>query len=591
GPGALVFIALTSLLIRFMSTRFTEIGEILERHDLIGGGVYSFSYMVLGPVVSFVAVASIMVAYTITACISAVSAVANAISFTPYARSALLPMLFSLGILWLVAGLNIAGIKANIRFTFGIFILAAIVILNLIVSGLVDFGRLGAQPRLDAAVAGAWGAMQQGSLLDHYGTFVSHIAFCILAYSGIESVIQTAGLVRSWKDIHKAYWFLALTVGIVTPVVTVLALTAPIDFPQHEMDLIPHYAAILNGQGFAVLVATLAAFTLTMAVNTAFVASSELLERVAQRYRFNWLVATNRRDSLYRIHLMNAVFFSSIIIITGARQALLADMYAIGLLASFCINMGCLLIYRYRMGTTEILYHTGRLGTLVLWLILVSCFVFLAAVKVQGTVLWASVTALVLIAGLLVARRRAPEIQAMAQADAVEDMVAYLKGFRTEAVYIFFRRAEEPKYGMEEKAPGRERLQRGVNEKNSVYITFFSPRAGLPPKAAPNHFRFPLGPLSLYHEIIGILELIESEFADRRVVVNIGWPLSSWLDRLSITIMYINIMRLPRRFPEFEFIMRYVTKVPMAEKQAPAPRPARKKPKPTDSAPSSPTPP
>ncbi len=592
GPAALVFIALTSLLIRFMSTRFTEIGEILERHDIIGGGVYSFSYMVLGPLVSFVAVASIMVDYTITACISAVSAVANAISFTPYAHAASLPMLISLGVLWFVAGLNIAGIKANIRFTFGIFMLAAIIILNLIASGLVDFGRLGAAPRLDAAVAGAWGAMQRGSLLDHYGTFVSHIAFCILAYSGIESVIQTAGLVRSWKDIHKAYWFLALTVGIVTPLVALLVLTAPIDFAQHEMDLIPHFAALLNGHGFGVLVAILAAFTLTMAVNTAFVASSELLERAAQRYQFNWLIATNRRDSLYRIHLMNAVFFSAIILITGAKQALLAEMYAIGLLASFCINMGSLLIYRYRMGTTEIQYHTSRLGTLVLWLILVSCFVFLAAVKVRGTILWASVTTLVLIAGLLVARRRGPEVQAMAQADTVEDMVAYLKGFRTETVHIFFRRAEEPKYGMEEKAPGRERLQRGITEKNSVYITFFSPRAGLPPKAAPNHFRFPLGQMSLYHEIIGLLEMMESEFPKRRVVVTIGWPLSSWLDRLSITIMYINIMRLPRRFPEFEFIMRYITKVPMAEKQVLAKSAAGKKskPQPADSTPPPQTP-
>jgi len=34
-------------------------------------------------------------------------------------------------------------------------------------------------------------------------------------------------------------------------------------------------------------------------------------------------------------------------------------MYAIGLLASFCINMGCLLIYRYLHGTAEICaYYT-----------------------------------------------------------------------------------------------------------------------------------------------------------------------------------------------------------------------------------------
>ena len=174
-------------------------------------------------------------------------------------------------------------------------------------------------------------------------------------------MIQTVGLVRRWQDIRKAYWFLALTVGVVTPLVCALALTAPIDVHQHEVDLITHYATLLNGRHFGILVAAMAFFTLSMAVNTAFVASSELLERVAQRYRLTWLIATNRRQSLYRIHLLNASLFSVIVLIAG-QQDILAEMFAVGLVASFCINTGCLLLYRYYMGTTEIEYHTSRFG-------------------------------------------------------------------------------------------------------------------------------------------------------------------------------------------------------------------------------------
>ena len=44
-----------------------------------------------------------------------------------------------LGILWAIAGLNILGIRENARFTFIVFVLAAFIILNLIVSGVIEF--------------------------------------------------------------------------------------------------------------------------------------------------------------------------------------------------------------------------------------------------------------------------------------------------------------------------------------------------------------------------------------------------------------------------------------------------------------------
>jgi amino acid transporter len=554
GLSALVFIALTSLLVRFISTRLTEIAEILEHHNLIGGGVYSFSYLVLGPMVSFVAVSSIMVDYILTACLSAVSAVSNATSF--FAISGPMMVLFVLAIIWAVAGLNILGIRENARFTFMIFIAAAFIILNLIVSGLInlDVWSLG---QMRTAVKDSVHHVSTGSLLRNYGAFISSIAFCILAYSGVESVIQTAGLVRNWKEIRKAYFFLALTVGVVTPLVAILVLSSRIDFKAHEGDLVTHYATMLNGLPFGVAVGALASFTLMMAVNTAFVASSELLERVAHRYGFHWLIVTNRRQSLYRIHISSAIFFSIIIFLTMGSQEELANMYALGLVASFCINMGSLILYRYFMGTAEgMTYYTSLLGTLILWIILVSCFIFLAIDKLHATMLWAGATSAMLLLGFLVVRKRAPELKQIEQADTEMEMILYLAESDAPELHLYFRRSEEK----EDKAP----------KANEAYITFYSPRVGgAPPKTVSNHFRFPLIKISLYHRIVSLLRVVQYEMPDRKVVVHFGWPLSSWLDRIAIGVMILNLMRLPRLFPEFEFDIRYSRRTPAPVAPAP----------------------
>jgi amino acid transporter len=553
GLSAIVFIAVTSLLIRFISTRLTEIAEILEHHQLIGGGVYSFSYLVLGPMVSFVAVSSIMVDYILTACISAVSAVSNATSFFPIPPATAMTLV--LVIIWAVAGLNILGIKENARFTFIIFVGAAFIMLNLIASGLINVDR-DSLHHLSVAADDAVKQVSHGSFFGDYGNFISSIAFCILAYSGVESVLQTAGFVRSWKEIRKAYWFLALTVGIVTPLVAALVLSTRIDFKAHEGDLITHYAALLNGVPFGVAVGALASFTLVMAVNTAFVASSELMERVAHRYGFHWLIATNKRQSLYRIHLASAVFFSLIILLTSGSQTELANMYALGLLASFCINMGALILYRYFKGRAEgMTYSTSRVGTLILWIILVSCFVFLAIDKHHATVLWATVTGVMLLAGFVVAKKRSPELKHIEKADSEMELILYLAESEEETIHLFFRRSEES---------GKPSIR-----DNEAYITFYSPRVGgLPPKNAPNHFRFPLTKISLYHRIVAILKVLEYEMGNRRLVVHFGWPLSSWLDRLSIGVMVFNLMRLPRLFPAFDFDIHYFRRLVPAEATA-----------------------
>jgi amino acid transporter len=475
-----------------------------------------------------------------------VSAVANAASFLPLSHSSFIIAI--LAIIWGIAILNIIGIRDNARFTFMIFIAAVFVILNLVASGLFNLDAA-AVGQLHLATTQAIKTVSTGSILQNYGNFISSIAFCILAYSGVESVLQTAGFVRSWKEIRKAYWFLALTVGVVTPVVAALALSSRIDFKAHEGDLITYYATMLNGVPFGLAVGALASFTLMMAVNTAFVASSELMERVAHRYGFHWLIATNRQHSLYRIHLASATFFSLIIFLTMGSQAELANMYALGLLASFCINMGSLIIYRYFKGTTErMTYYTNRFGTLILCIILVSCFVFLAIKKPHATMLWAAVTGVMLLLGFLVAKKRAPELKQLEKGDSEMEMILFLAESKAKEVHLFFRRLKETEVTKDHKD-------------NEVYVTFYSPRLGdLPPKKSPNHFRFPLTKINLYHRIVAILRVVEYEMGDRHIVVHFGWPMSSWLDRMSVGVMVYNLMKMPRLFPHFDFDIRYGTR-------------------------------
>ena len=544
GSSAIVFIALTSILIRFLSTRFVEIAEILEHHSLIGGGVYSFSYLVLGPTVSFVAISSIMVDYILTACISAVSAVLNASSFFPaLSDSPHLVLTLVFASIWFVAGLNILGIRENVRFTFAIFMFAAFVILNLLASGSLNLDH-GSMERIRASGHLALASVQGGSWLDSYGSFIRNIAFCILAYSGIESVIQTAGFVENWRAIKKAYVFLAVTVGLITPLVAVLALSAPIKFAQHEGDLITHFATLVNGMWFGVVVAVLASVTLLMAVNTAFVASSELIERVAHRYGFHWIIATSRRNSLYRIHVLDAVLFSIIVLITSGSQKILADMYAIGLVASFCINMGSLLIYRYSMGTKEVIsYSTSRLGTLALFIVLISCFVFLAWDKPHGTALWSFLTCVVMTSGIIVSKKRRPEKAEVDQAENEMQVILYLAEAAGRELNIFFSRPRENSV-----VPDR---------RNEVYVSFFSPRQGIPARAGANHFRLPFGKAGIYHRMVAFLKVVEYELAQRVITVHFGWPMSSWLDRMSIGVMVFKLMKLPTLFPTFNFKIGY----------------------------------
>lgn len=538
GFAAILFIPLTAIFIRFLTTRMVEIAEILHLHGLKGGGVYNFSYFVLGPVVSFVAVASIMVDYILTAAISTISAIENAGYFIPMALST--KLFCAVGLIWALAGLNILGIRENARVIFAIFMITAVIFVNLVLSALLQTTSENIAV-IQGGVMQSFHTLKEGGLFGGYHYLIAAVSGCILAYSGVESVLQTASFAEDWKVIRKAYIFLALTVGVVTPIVSVLVLSrTDINFAEHETDLITYFATLLQGRWFGIAVGTIASVTLLMAVNTAFVASSELIERVCHRYDFHWLIKTNKRASLYRIHIANAAFYSAIILITQGSQGSLAEMYAVGLVASFVINLLSLLIYHYSKGTKEVEpYHVNRLGTLFLFIFLLSCLIYLCYHKPHGFLLWILATAFSLIVGIYGTRKRAPELKQIRLGENPMDLVFAVAESQEKNINIYFKRPSdhplEKYYGL------------------PLLVTFYSPRQAIPERLGDHHFRIPFKKTNIMNNIKAVLNLLLYECPGRNITVHFGWPTSSWIDRLSTGVMVFQFMHFPKDFPGLNF--------------------------------------
>ncbi len=261
------------------------------------------------------------------------------------------------------------------------------------------------------------------------------------------------------------------------------------------------------------------------------------------------MIVANKKQSLYKIHILNALLYSTILIITSGSQAVLAEMYAVGLVASFTINTGSLLKYRYSKGTKEITYHTSRLGTLFLFFVLFSTLIYIMIARPYGTMLWFIITSFVILAGLKIAKSRAPEIPKRRATNTVMDIIFKLMEIESKEVHIFFRRPLEKDITQE--------------NNNSIYISFYSPRVDSPTQTQSNYFQIAMvDRLTLIQMISGLLETIQYEIPkdEKEIHLHFGWPLSSWFDRLSIGIMIHNIMRLPNKFPDFNFHIEYFKK-------------------------------
>ncbi|MGA9408591.1 MAG: hypothetical protein WBW71_15770, partial [Bacteroidota bacterium] len=147
---------------------------------------------------------------------------------------------------------------------------------------------------------------------------------------------------------------------------------------------------------------------------------------------------------------------------------------------------------------------------------------------------------------LRVAKKRGPEIKQIKQTDVPMNMIFSIAESEADHIQVYFRRPQET----------------SVDEKlePSVFVSFYSPREGIPDKLAPNHYRFANHGQTLYDGMVEILYTLDYELPDKRFTIHFGWPLSSWVDRMAIGVMVFSIMRLPKIFPRFNFVIEYFGK-------------------------------
>lgn len=152
---------------------------------------------------------------------------------------------------------------------------------------------------------------------------------------------------------------------------------------------------------------------------------------------------------------------------------------------------------------------------------------------------------IVLILGIRISKTRAPEIPRRKLTKSPMDVVFKIADIEKDEVNVYFRRPRE--------------AEQTESNGNSIFIHFYSPRTEAPDVKNSNSFWIATQErASVLDMIIGLLETIDYELHDaKKINLHFGWPLSSWFDRLSIGIMTYRLIRLPKKFPNFNFVMKH----------------------------------
>jgi amino acid transporter len=385
-----------------------------------GGGVVSitreaFSAFEFLPLVGG---AFITVDYFLTSAISGVSGLYYLASLMPGTKDLVITASLILFLVLLL--INIVGIKESASVTSS-FATVEIIVAFLLLGSAVFF----IATRPDLSWGGLFQSVTHPGVQLTFGSLAIGYATTWLAYSGLESVAQISGAMKTpvKQTASKAMWWVIGIVAVVTSPMTAVALyILPTQVKDTQSD------SLLSALGFAVggpllgtAVVVAAAALLFMACNTAIVGNYHVNVRLSD---LGFLPSFLRKrhpvlGTPYFSIIASAAVPMLIILLTRANVDALGDLYNFGLLGTLSMSSIAIDRLRWRDGVRGLKFWSGIFTSLAL---LAAWFINMVH-KPHALLFGGTIAAIIVLAGVwhrMGASRKAEEVFAQAESGAAD---------------------------------------------------------------------------------------------------------------------------------------------------------------------------
>ena len=354
GDSTPFFILLTTLGFIPLALKYIEI----TWRNPEGGGVVTVTTKAFGPMWGCLGGMLITTSYFLTAAISSVSAFHYVGSVVPFFDDHIV-LLACCGLLAL-AMLNIVGIRESASVALAMASAALIVDIVVIL--------LAAQELSIDQWAQAWKSVTPNPGMSMHGLLIG-FGSAWLAFSGLESISQLSPTMRFplRRTARRAMLAVIVTMVVTSPLLSVLSinlLSADLKAAQSER-FISELGGISGGFGVKLAVVLSASSLLLFAANTAIIGAYHIFLALANS-GFMPRVISLRGKKFHSPHvaiLIATVVPLAVILATRGELALLAEMYAFGLLGAFVFSSGSLDVIRWNLGRRDPAFWIGVLTT------------------------------------------------------------------------------------------------------------------------------------------------------------------------------------------------------------------------------------